>query len=488
MRLLPRSLAGRLVAYLLLALVAAQIVAVVLFVLERREAIRSVNEEQVLARTATLVQLLAEIPRSQHERLVAAASSRRQVFTLSDDHALGEAAMSSAEQRIATRLAYSLPTASPNILVRAGGEGFGGHRRWRSYEDDDEEDGDEHDEDEHDEDYEDEDDDDRWDGWRGEHGRHGHWHGPVWLQVSVQLEDGRWLNARAGAPQREARWAFSSLYFLGAMALAVVLVVVLVVRRVTRPMNRLAEAADRLGRGESPGPVPEEGPEEVRRTTQAFNRMQERLERFVADRTRLLAAVSHDLRTPITSLRLRAEFIEDEEVREKILETLEEMQRMAEETLAFAREEATREDTQTVDLAALLDSLCQDLADMGREVDFAEAMRSPLPCRPVALKRAFRNLIENAVRHGTRARVRLDSTGSALMVEIDDDGPGIPEADFERVFEPFVRLEESRSRETGGVGLGLAIARSILRAHGGDIALANRPEGGLRVTVSLPKG
>ena len=253
MQLLPRSLAGRLIAYLLLALVVAQIVAVVLFVMERREAIRSVNEEQVLARTATLVQLLAEIPRSQHERLVAAASSRRQVFSLTDAHALGEAAMSAAEQRIATRLAYSLPTPGSAILVRAGGEGFGGHRRWRSYEDRDDEDEDHEDYDDDDDEYEDdEDDDDRWEDWHDEGGRRGHWHGPVWLQVSVQLEDGRWLNARAGPPPRDPRWAYSSLYFLGATALAVVLVVVLVVRRVTRPMNRLAEVADRLGRGESP--------------------------------------------------------------------------------------------------------------------------------------------------------------------------------------------------------------------------------------------
>ncbi len=460
MRLWPRSLAGRLIGALLLALVVAQVVAATVFILERRDAIRAVNEDQVLTRTATLVQLLAEIPPDQHERLVVAASSRRQVFSLSAAHALGEAAMSAAEARLAARLRDVLPGASGPVLVRAGGEGFGGHRRWRHYDDDD-------------------DDDDHWERRR--------WRGPVWMQIAVQLDDGRWLNARAGPPPRP-RWALGSLYFLGVMALAIVLVVVFVVRRVTRPMDRLAAAADSLGRGESPGPVPEEGPEEVRRTTRAFNRMQERLERFVADRTRLLAAISHDLRTPITSLRLRAEFIEDPEIRDKILETLEEMQRMAEETLAFAREEAAREDTRSVDLAALLDSLCADLADLGQDVTCAEAARCPYACRPVALKRAFRNLIENAVRHGRRARVRLEAGGPELLVEIDDDGHGIPEGDFERIFEPFVRLEESRSRETGGVGLGLAIARSVVRAHGGDIALANRPEGGLRVTLSLPKG
>ena len=201
----------------------------------------------------------------------------------------------------------------------------------------------------------------------------------------------------------------------------------------------------------------------------------------------MLAAISHDLRTPITTLRLRAEFIEDPETRDKILETLDEMQQMTEATLAFLREDAAREDSRQVDLAALIQSLCDDLADAGREVAFAGAGRTPLVCRPVALKRALANLIENAVAYGARARVALEEGAAELRIVIDDDGPGIPPDRMEAVFEPFVRLEESRSRETGGVGLGLAIARSIARGHGGDVTLENRPEGGLRAILRLPK-
>jgi signal transduction histidine kinase len=215
--------------------------------------------------------------------------------------------------------------------------------------------------------------------------------------------------------------------------------------------------------------------------------MRERLERFIQDRPRMLAAISHDLRTPLTSLRLRAEFIEDEETRTRILATLDEMQRMAEATLVFARQEAAREETRTVDLAALVDSLCQDLRDLGRDVSFGGAEKTPYVCRPVGLKRALRNLIENAVIYGQRARVELRETAAELSVIIDDDGPGIPERDVERVFEPFVRLEESRNSQTGGIGLGMAIARSIVRRHGGDIVLTNRAAGGLRVTVRLPR-
>jgi signal transduction histidine kinase len=179
--------------------------------------------------------------------------------------------------------------------------------------------------------------------------------------------------------------------------------------------------------------------------------------------------------------------VDDEETRTKILETLDEMERMTEATLAFAREEARREDTRTVDLAALVESLCEDLRDLDMDVTYAGPPSLLYPCRSVSLKRALRNLIENAVTYGQRARVTLAAADQEVSIAIEDDGPGISEADFERVFAPFVRLEESRSQETGGIGLGMAIARSIVRGHGGDITLANRPEGGLRVTIHLPR-
>ena len=287
-------------------------------------------------------------------------------------------------------------------------------------------------------------------------------------------------------PPPPPSWALPSLVSLGLSAALVGLGVVLAVRRVTRPMRRLAVAADALGRGEAPTLQAEVGPSEVQGTVAAFNRMQARLRRFVDDRTRMLAAISHDLRTPVTSLRLRAEFVDDEETKARILATLDEMQDMIEGTLAFAREEAAAEATRVVDLGALIESTAADLSDLGASIEFAGPSRIAYPCRPVALRRAVRNLLENAVRYGGQARVRLERQGQELRIEIEDDGPGIPEDQFERVFEPFVRLEGSRSPETGGIGLGLAIARSIVRGHGGDIRLANRREGGLAVTVTLP--
>ena len=174
-------------------------------------------------------------------------------------------------------------------------------------------------------------------------------------------------------------------------------------------------------------------------------------------------------------------------MREKILETLAEMQEMVEAVLTFAREDATHEETRSVDLAALIASLCDDLADRDLDVRFAETQQVLYQCRPATLKRALNNVIENAVAYGAGARVALANLDTIYEITVDDDGPGIPEAELDRVFEPFLRLETSRSRETGGAGLGLAIARSIFRGHGGDITLENRPGGGLRATIQLPK-
>ncbi len=301
-----------------------------------------------------------------------------------------------------------------------------------------------------------------------------------------KVNDGLWMNvvyAKPGVVTGPPRLHY---LFLGITAALLLIVSIWLATRTGGPLRRLTEAAEKLGRGEQIPPVPEEGPEDIRRLASAFNRMQGRLRRFVEDRTGMIAAISHDLRTPITTMRLRAEFIEDEDIRRKIVETLDEMKAISEATLAFSREEATTEPTRQIDINALLGSLCADLSELGWPVEFTEGDRLVRRCRPDALKRAFGNVIENAVRYGTRAKVRTASSGDAAEIIIEDDGPGIPENDRERVFDPFVRLEHSRNRNTGGTGLGLSIARTILRNHGGDVLLSNLTRG-LRVTLSLPK-
>nr|CAM74129.1 ATP-binding region, ATPase-like:Histidine kinase, HAMP region:Histidine kinase A, N-terminal [Magnetospirillum gryphiswaldense MSR-1] len=211
--------------------------------------------------------------------------------------------------------------------------------------------------------------------------------------------------------------------------------------------------------------------------------MQDRIRRFVDDRTQMLAAISHDLRTPITRMRLRAEFVEDDEQRAKMLADLEEMEHMIAATLAFARDDATREERKPVDVADLVRDLAEDV---GIAYDGPQSLVAP--ARPLALKRAVANILDNARKYGGDARVNLSCDSGLLTICVDDSGPGIAEADQEKVFAPFIRLETSRNRDTGGTGLGLAVARAAIRAHGGDIILKNRPEGGLRVILSFPVG
>jgi signal transduction histidine kinase len=239
-------------------------------------------------------------------------------------------------------------------------------------------------------------------------------------------------------------------------------------------------------------PLPEKGPTEVATAARAFNTMAERIRRFVSDRTQMLAAIGHDLRTPITRLRLRAEFLEDEELRKKMLADLAEMEAMVTTTLTFARDDAATEPSVPLDLAALCRTVLDEAQDAHPDVEeSAFTYRGPerltVHARPVALKRALANLVGNALAYGGAARVKLDPpAGGIARLEVQDDGPGVPETELEAVFAPFRRLEGSRNRETGGVGLGLPIARNILRAHGGDVVLRNKPGGGLSALVTLP--
>ncbi len=270
------------------------------------------------------------------------------------------------------------------------------------------------------------------------------------------------------------------------MLAAVVILSAIVVYHVVAPLRLFARAAERLGVDVDAPPLPEAGPREVRQAARAFNEMQRRIGRFVEDRTQMIAAISHDLRTPLTRMRLRAEFIEGTEQQGKMLHDLDEMEKMISSVLSFARDAAADEPREVVDLTALLQSVCDDAADAGQEVEVKADGRTALSCRPTALRRALTNLIDNAAKYGERARVELEKIDDQIVVCIDDDGPGIPESECEKVFEPFYRIERSRSRETGGVGLGLSVARTIIRAHGGDIEVVNRPEGGLRLRVNLP--
>jgi signal transduction histidine kinase len=307
------------------------------------------------------------------------------------------------------------------------------------------------------------------------------------IRISVALRDGAWINVEFLAVES---LPLATPGFIAWTVCSVLLVLGLsfyAFRRVTRPLESLTRAAESLGRSGLTEALQESGASEVRRAARAFNDMQGRIRRLLEDRMQMVAAISHDLRTPITRLKLRAEFIDDPEQREKMLRDLDEMETMIRESLALAREDANPEPRAKIDLAQLLADSVEGMEHVALETDPTLAKDATIEAQPIALKRAVTNLVENAVVYGRRAKVQLAGRPKEFDILIDDEGPGIPEGEFERVFRPFYRLEASRNRESGGAGLGLAIARSVVRAQGGDIVLQNRPEGGLRATITLPK-
>lgn len=318
------------------------------------------------------------------------------------------------------------------------------------------------------------------------------------LAIALRLPAG-WFNS-AQRPLANTQWWWKPLRFsIPVSTLPVLVIGIVFVRRIVRPIKALSQGAERVSRGEYE-PLALSGPREAREVTASFNLMQERLTRYLEDHKRMLASISHDLRSMVTSLRLRAELVDDDEVRAGMQRTLGDMAAMIEETLRFSRDDAYDEPTIGIDVGAMAGEIAADQAAQGRDVALVGAAASasavalpalPCRCRPLAIRRVLTNLVDNAVRYGRRARIgvsrtQIDGGRDAIRITIDDDGPGIPAAQLDDVFKPFYRLDASRQPELGGVGLGLAIARSCIDAHGGNVTLSNRPAGGLRATILLP--
>lgn len=462
--LLPRTLGGQLILVMLLAVAISQIVTLVIYRLERAKAMRGVLGEECLGRAVSAFRLAESIPAVQRaETLEAIETPLARYWTSTGEmlapgewqqqareHLLTPTSATGGRKSTASLFTHEEMLAATNDSVWTTlpmGNGLVRepiHRLDLA----------------------------RWNGFG----------------YCMRLDGGTWLNMVYSKPHVLMQTTLTPGYY-AALAITILIfgsAAIFIARRISRPLRHLAKSAERLGRGQQLEVLPEEGPDDIRSTIAAFNRMQVRLRRFLEDRTRLLAAIGHDLRTPITSLRLRTEFIADPEMREKFTATLDEMQSMAEAALSFAQSESLAETTRVVELNALLESICDDLAELGWKVEFKPDGRLPYPCRPAALRRAVRNVIENAVRYGDIARVSLKPSKEGIEILVEDDGPGIPESDRDKVFEPFVRLEASRNRDTGGVGLGLAISRSIIRAHGGEITLS-QANAGLRVHLHLPE-
>ncbi|MBP2306014.1 ATP-binding protein [Azospirillum melinis] len=459
----PDSLAARIALTVVLALLLTQAISALVYLTDRSEGPPIHGPNVLIQRITAIVQLVESTPPQGRERVVRAIDDPVLRVELSPDRPppLSPGAYAGGRfEGLKRRLSEQLDTADRNILIEVQrpprGEPRDDPRPPPPF-------------------------------MAGDEPRH--W-GPH-VRLSVRLGDGSWLSFTGGEPLPGPFGIVRFVLWMGAIVAVILLVSLLAARRVTAPLAGFAAAAERLSVDGQADPLPEEGPRELRAATRAFNRMQARLARFVADRTQMLAAIGHDLRTPITRLRLRAELVDDPEMQRRMLSDLDEMEAMISATLAFARDDAQREPRGRFDLADLLQSLCDDRVDAGHRALYDGPAHAVAEGRTVALRRALANLMDNAIKYGGGFTVRLETgpDGSQhrnALIHIDDDGPGIPEAEFEKVFAPFYRLERSRSRDTGGVGLGLSTARSIIRGHGGDVTLANRAEGGLRATVTLP--
>lgn len=308
---------------------------------------------------------------------------------------------------------------------------------------------------------------------------------PQVFRVSVQLEDGRWLNSwmrvTAGGIGALVSIVAQTVILYGVL----MLVLFLFVRRVSRPLRSLTSAVGDFADAESGKPLPVEGPRDIASLIGAFNAMRVRIAGMLGEKDHMLGAIGHDLRTPLAALRIHAENVPDESERARMVETISGMTETLDDILSLARLGRPNARQEKLDLTALVDSAIEDFRVVGAAVQFEDSARLIVNGRSNLLKRAIRNLIDNALRYGETASVRVRQVGQQAVVEIDDNGPGIDPAALETVFEPFARLDESRNREQGGSGLGLALARAIVREHGGELTLENRAGGGLRARLSL---
>ncbi|MCW8125957.1 ATP-binding protein [Microbulbifer halophilus] len=304
--------------------------------------------------------------------------------------------------------------------------------------------------------------------------------------VAVSFPDDERAVFHAVLPEGKSLIHDAMLVYLLFSGLVGLLLAGYLIRKIVAPLERLAGAADSIGTNIDAPPLPESGPAEVATAARAFNRMQGRLARLVHGQTEMLAAVSHDLRTAATRLQLRAELLRDRREREGLLRVVGDMKTMIQSVLDFVRGVKPGEMPQKTDLKALVESLCEDLGEEGYPVTFAGGDNLVLDCRPVALRRALQNIIDNGVKYGGEVRVSIAGDSDSIRIAAEDRGPGIPAAELAAVLRPFYRLEKSRNSGTGGIGLGLSIATNTVQAHGGELLLENSGSG-LRVEVALPR-
>jgi signal transduction histidine kinase len=451
MRLLPRSLFGRIVLILAGGLLAVQLITTAIAISDRNALVFRTGANQAATRIGDVVRTMSAANPAERTRIMRAISTETLKVNYGkpagSDSAAGEESELTATARDALALAlqpgvgFKVIDARPVYL--------------------------------------------RPDSW---YAREFGERPGVRMYATVLLGDGVWITVESIDPARETQWIIRMFRNLAIVDGAMVILCFFAVRLVTRPLSLLASAAEDLGRNIDRPPLPEHGTNELVRASRALNVMQDRLKRYVDTRVKVLAAMSHDLKTPITRMRLRAEMLDDAHIKAKFTKDLDELQQMVGSTLDYMRGLAEGgEAVQPIDVSALISSLKEDAEEAGHTVTVSGDARNPVMGRAQALKRCLQNLIDNALAYGRRADITLREESGALNIAITDDGPGIPEGDIERVFEPFYRVEGSRNRNTGGSGLGLSIARNIAQAHGGSVRLRNLSRGGLEATLRIPR-
>jgi signal transduction histidine kinase len=453
-RLLPRSLFGRTLLVLAAGLVLVQVGSVAIHLFDRGSSVYRLASLQIAARVGQAVRILDRLPAAERHKVVEEISGPHLRVALAERRvavANGFAEHDPYEARFTEDLQRRIGAPRPvRVDVNPAPRSSGPFDLWMAQ----------------------------------------HFYfllpEPFSMVVQVELHDGSYAIFDVNVPHEPLRRLESLAPQLALLVVVCFALAALLVRMTNRPLGRLARAADAIGRDPEGGPLPEAGPSEIRRVIAAFNRMQERVRRYLVERGRLLSAISHDLKTPLTRLRLRAEMLPDPELRAKMLRDLDDMQTMVGSTLDFFATVGRDAQRQPVDIAALIDSVCEDRRESGQALAVRGAPLEPYRADPQALRRCLENLIENAVRYGASAEIEIADSPERLRIAIRDQGPGIPEAELERVFEPFYRLEGSRNMDSGGTGLGLSIARNIARWHGGEVTLRNAATG-LVAELVLPR-
>jgi signal transduction histidine kinase len=456
---LPKSLFGRTLLVLAAGLLVAQLGSIAIHLFDRGSSVYALASRQMAARIAQAARILNRLPAAERSTVVQEVSGPHLRIALSERPvavASGFSEHDPYERRFTESVLSQIGARWPirvdiNPHPRARGGAAGALELWLA--------------------------------------RHFYFllPDPFSIVVQVGLEDGTYAVFDVNVPHEPFRRFESLMPQLLLLVLVCFGVAGFLVRMTTRSLDRLAHAADQIGANPEGAPLAEHGPSEIHGVIAAFNRMQGRVRAYLVERGRLLTAISHDLKTPITRMRLRAEMLPDAQLRGKMLRDLDEMQNMVGSTLDFFGSVGKDAQRQPVDVGALIESLCEDRREAGQALSVRGAALGPYRADPQALRRCLENLVENAVRYGSCAEIDIEDSPQRLTIAIRDRGPGIPESELERVFEPFYRLDDSRNMDSGGTGLGLSIAREIARGHGGEVTLRNATQGGLVAEVALPR-